>query len=313
MNAVHDSAAQSPTSLPGKPGSGAAPPARESGLHYMAQSAFWFAVMSLLVKFAGETLPTMEIVFGRGIVTLVISTALLLRAKLSPFRSDPRLLLLRGLFGSLALICFYAAVVHMPLAEATVIHQTAPLFTAVLAAWLLRERLEARVLGAIVLCLLGVVMIAQPSWLPGFLPHEPGYPWQFAFVALLGSLLSAFAYVTVRRLGRSENPLVVVFYFPLVTVPLVLPFVVPVWVWPSATAWLLLVGIGVSTQIAQIAMTKGLAREPAGRATTVGYLQVAFATLAGVVVFGAWPNAWGWGGMGLILVSLLAAARAWRR
>lgn len=288
-------------------------PARESGLGYMAQSAFWFAVMSLLVKFAGETLPTLEIVFGRGLVTLVLSTALLLRARLSPFRADPRLLLLRGLFGSLALICFYAAVVHLPLAEATVIHQTAPLFTAVFAAWLLHERLEPRVLAAIGLCIAGVLLIAQPSWLPGFAPHAPGYPWQFAFVALLGSLLSAFAYVTVRRLGRSENPLVVVFYFPLVTVPLVLPFVVQVWIWPTAAEWLLLLGIGISTQIAQIAMTKGLAREPAGRATTVGYLQVAFATLAGAFVFGTWPNAWSWGGMGLILLSLLASTRVWRR
>ena len=305
---VAPSKAPSPT-----PNAQTPPVARESGLHYMAQAAFWFAVMSLLVKFASATLPTMEIVLGRGCVALLLSTALLLRARKSPFRSDPRLLLLRGLFGSLALICFYAAVVHMPLAEATVIHQTAPLFTAVLAAWLLRERLEPRVLVAIGLCIAGVLLIAQPSWLPGFAAKAPGYPWQFAFLALLGAVLSAFAYVTVRRLGRSEDPLVVVFYFPLVTVPLVLPFAVPVWVWPSTTGWLLLLGIGITTQIAQIAMTKGLAREPAGRATTVGYLQVAFATVAGAVAFGAWPNAWSWGGMGLILLSLLASTRAWRR
>ena len=286
-----------------------------SGLGYMAQSALWFAVMSLLVKLASATMPTMQIVFGRGCVTLVLSLLVLWRARLRPFGTRPGLLLLRGLIGSCALVCFYAAVVHLPLAEATVIHQTAPLFTAVLAALLLDERLDARVLVAIALCLAGVLMIARPDWLfggPAVAPAAP-FPWVYAFVALLGSLLSAFAYVTVRRLGRTENPLVVVFYFPLVTVPLTAPFAIPQWIWPDATGWLLLLGIGVSTQIAQVALTNGLAREPAGRATTVGYLQVAFAAVFGALVFGSWPDAWSLAGMALILGSLLGSTRPWRR
>lgn len=290
-----------------------APAGRESGLGYMAQSALWFAVMSTLVKMASAQMPTLQIVFGRGIVTLVLGALVLWRAGLRPFGTRPRLLLLRGLLGSCALVCFYAAVVHMPLAEATVIHQTAPLFTALLAARLLHERVEAAVLVAIVTCLGGVLLIARPGWLFGEHPAMPDFPWLYAFVALLGAVLSALAYVTVRSLGRTENPLVVVFYFPLVTVPLVAPFALPQWVWPDAYGWLQLVGIGVATQIAQVALTKGLAREPAGRATLVGYLQVAFATLFGVVLFGAWPDGWSLGGMVLILGSLVVCTRVGRR
>jgi drug/metabolite transporter (DMT)-like permease len=286
---------------------------RESGLGYMARSALWFAVMSTLVKMASTQMPTMQIVFGRGVVTLVLGALVLWRAGLRPFGTRPRLLLLRGLLGSCALVCFYAAVVHMPLAEATVIHQTAPLFTALLAARLLHERIEAAVLVAIVLCLGGVLLIARPGWLFGEQTIGPDFPWLYAFVALLGAVLSALAYVTVRSLGRTEEPLVVVFYFPLVTVPLVAPFALPQWVWPDVYGWLQLVGIGVATQIAQVALTKGLAREPAGRATLVGYLQVAFATLFGVVLFGAWPDGWSIGGMVLILGSLVACTRkGWR-
>lgn len=275
----------------------------------MVQAAAWFAVMSVLVKLASARLPTLQIVFARGAITLLLAALLLWRAGLSPLGGRVPLLLLRGLIGSCALICFYAAVVHLPLAEATVIHQTAPLFTALLAAWLLRERLQPRVLVALLGAFAGVVAIARPRWLFGGAGVAAAFAWQYAFVALLGALLSALAYVTVRRLGRSEAPLVVTFWFPLVTVPLAAPFALPIWVWPDAVGWLLLLGIGVATQIAQVAMTKGLAREPAGRATAVGYLQVAFATVFGALVFGAWPDAWSLGGMLLIVASLLVATR----
>jgi drug/metabolite transporter (DMT)-like permease len=258
----------------------------------------------------------MQIVFARAAITLLLAGAVLRRAGLSPFGSRSRLLLVRGLVGASALICFYVAVVHLPLAEATVIHQTAPLFTAVFAAWFLRERVSARVVTALVIAFAGVVLIARPSWLfgrpPGALAPAPD-TWVHALVALLGAVLSAIAYVTVRRLGRTDDARVVVFHLPLVTLTIAAPFALPVWVWPDAVGWLWLVGIGVSTQFAQLALTRGLAREAAGRATAVGYLQVAFATVFGAVVFGAWPDGWSWTGMVMIVASLLVATRgSWR-
>jgi drug/metabolite transporter (DMT)-like permease len=289
------------------------------GVRFMVQAAFWFAVMALLVKLASRTVPTMEIVFVRGAITLAIASAVLWRARLSPFGSRSPLLLARGLVGSCALICFYAAVVHLPLAEATVLHQTAPLFTAVFAAWLLRERLAPRVAAALGIAFGGVVLIARPAWLFGAVPGvavgaaettvADGPAWWFAAIGVASAVLSAIAYVTVRRLGRSENPLVVVFWLPLCTLPLAAPFALPAWVWPDAVGWACLVGIGVVTQVAQVALTKGLAREAAGKATAVGYLQVAFATLFGAVVFGVWPDGWSWTGMALIVGSLAIASR----
>lgn len=280
------------------------------GLALMAQSALWFAVMALLVKLAGARMPTMQVVFARGCVTLLLASAALWHAGVSPFGARTRLLLLRGVIGSSALVCFYAAVVHLPLAEATVVHQTAPLFTALFAAWLLRERLEPRVLMAIGACLCGVLAIAKPEWLSGNGSGASVREWKFVACAVAGAMLSALAYVTVRSLGRTEHPLVVVFYFPVVTVPLTAPFALPIWVWPDLSGWILLLGIGATTQIAQVALTRGLAQQRAGRATAVGYLQVVFATLFGVAVFGEWPDAWSWFGMLLILGSLLAVARS---
>jgi drug/metabolite transporter (DMT)-like permease len=277
----------------------------------MVQAAFWFAVMSLLVKLASRTLPTLQIVFVRGVVTLVLASASLAIARRSPFGGRTSLLLLRGTIGSCALVCYYLAVSRLSLAEAAVIHQTAPLWTALLAAWWLGERLTWRIGIALLVAFGGVVLIARPGWLFAAPATADPTAWQFAFLALLGAVLSAFAYVTVRRLGRTEDALVVVFWFPVVTVPLSAPFAVPVWIAPNGAEWLLLVGIGATTQIAQVAMTKGLAREAAGRATAVGYLQVAFATLFSALVFQVVPDALSWTGMAMIVASLLAAT--WRR
>lgn len=280
----------------------------KSGLVYMAQAAFWFAVMSLLVKLASERMPTMQVVFGRGVVTLALTTLMLARAGVSPFRSSPWKPLLRGTFGSTALICFYLSVTYLPLAEATVIQQTSPLYTALLAAWLLKERLEPRVVVSIAVCLLGVVLIARPDAIFGA-EESPAFPWEFAVVAVLGAVLSAFAYVTVRSLGKTHQPLVIIFYFPVVTVPLSAPFAFADWAPLDWIGGALLVGIGVVTQFGQLALTKGLSREAAGKATTVGYLQIAFATIFGAAVFGTVPDALGWCGMALVLGGLLYATR----
>lgn len=127
---------------------------------------------------------------------------------------------------------------------------------------------------------------------------------------MLGALFAAMAYVTVRRLGSTEPPLRVVFYFPIVTVPLSAPFALAQWRWPDGFGWLLLLAVGATTQIAQVALTKGLAREPAGRAMAVGYLQIAFATLFGAAMFAALPGPWSWAGMALIVLSLFVATRS---
>jgi drug/metabolite transporter (DMT)-like permease len=90
-----------------------------------------------------------------------------------------------------------------------------------------------------------------------------------------------------------------VFYFPLVATPLAIPWAAYDFVCPSAREWVLLVGIGVSTQIGQVFLTKSLMIERAGRATSVSYLQICFAVIWQLVVFGQSP------GLGTLLGSAL--------
>ena len=176
-----------------------------------------------------------------------------------------------------------------------------PLLTAVLAWWLLREPIGWTTALAVALGIAGVVLIVHPSG-TGLDPVGVG-------VGLGAALCSAFAYVTVRQLARTEHPLVIVFYFPLVATPLAMPWAIATWVTPAPIDWLLLLGIGLTTQIGQVFLTMALAIERAGRATSVGYVQVAFAMCWQWAVFGDPPTRWTLAGAALIIVGTLAVAR----
>jgi drug/metabolite transporter (DMT)-like permease len=137
------------------------------GLRYMVAAAFFFSVMSLFVKLAGQRLPTTEIVLARSVVMLVISYGLVRRADLRPWGTRKLLLVTRGLIGFSALLCFFVAVTRLPLADVTVIHFTNPVFTALLAAIILGESMRRREVVGLALSIVGVALVARPSCLFG--------------------------------------------------------------------------------------------------------------------------------------------------
>jgi len=273
----------------------------------MVAAAFFFSVMSLLVKLVGQSMPSQEIVLVRGLVTIAIAYTAVRRMVGLDFRGRRRgLLALRGLLGFAAVSCFFYAVIHLPLADVTVIHYTNPAFTAAMAALVIAEPVRTRDAASLVASLLGVVLIARPSFL--FAGASRLDPFA-AGIGLLGAILSAGAYVTVRELRHTEHPMVIVLWFAVVTTLGSIPGTIRRFVMPEGWEWAALVSIGVTTHIGQIFLTRGLALETAGRAMTVGYVQIVFAALWGALVFGERPDVWTGLGAGLIVASTLAVAR----
>jgi drug/metabolite transporter (DMT)-like permease len=278
------------------------------GLHYMVGTAFCFSLMSLMVKIVGRRLPTAEVVFVRSLVTLVISYAMIRAAGIPVWGNRKTLLALRGLAGFGALYCFFYAVTRLPLADVTVIHFTNPVFTALFAAAFLGERLGKRELVGLPLCLAGVLFVAQPSFLFGEGARSLD---TLAVAAALGaSILSSIAYTAVRGLRATDDPLVVVFYFPLVATPASVPFMITKAMWPTPLEWTLLAGVGVVTQMGQVFLTKGLHREKAGRATSMSYIQVVFAATWGLLFFHEVPTPLSIVGAVLILCGMFVVSRA---
>lgn len=277
----------------------------------MLLSAFTFSVMSLLVKRVGENIPFEEIVMARAVVSLVLSWAVLKRSGVSIWGENRRILMVRGFFGFSGLMCFYYALTHLPLADATVIQYMHPVFTALLAALFLGERVGTGLAVALGLSIGGVLLVTRPDSIFG--AGESALATWPVIVALFGAFFSASAYVVVKYLGHSEHPLVIVFYFPLVTIPAVFPFVAMDFVWPTGADWLLLLGVGVFTQLGQVSLTRGLLSEPAGRATAIAYVQVLLAALWGYLFFSEIPDTWTGAGALLILGGTVLVVRSGRR
>lgn len=267
----------------------------------LVAGAFCFSLMTVCVKQLHGRLPVAEVVLGRALISVVLSGVLVRRAGLDPWGQRRGLLAVRGLVGTAALFAVYGGVMQLPLAAATVLQYLYPSVTALLAWRWLGERPGARLGAAIALGCLGVVLVARPFGLGG----GPALPPLGVAAAVGGALLTAVAYVSVRELGRSEQPQVIVLWFPLISIPLSLPLVVmqPVLPSPAELGWL--VGVGLFTQLGQIGLTHGLVRLRAARATTVSYAQVGFAALWGWWLFGETLAPATLAGGGLILASIL--------
>ena len=257
----------------------------------MAIGAFWFSIMGLLVKMAGQRMPPMQIILFRSAVTLLLSYAAVRRAGVRPvLGTHRRLLLLRGVGGSLGLLGFYHSLVYNPLGEANLLQYTNPIFAIIIAGLWLGERVGRAELTSLALSVVGVVCITRPAVLFGAAAH-PLDPRHVA-IGLAGAFFSGAAYAVVRKIGNREHPAVVVLYLPLVATPLALVLSRGNWVMPAPLDWLLLVSAAAATQIAQTYMTRGLQLESAARATTTGYLQIVFAGAWGMLLLGERPSAW---------------------
>ena len=285
------------------------PPALLSrGLLMMVGAAFFFSLMSAFVKSLGGTLPSQEIVLVRSAVTLGYSYALVRWAGKALWGNNRTLLVLRGLFGLGGMSCFFWALTALPLADATVLHYTNPVITTLLAALVLDETLGRAEIGGALLSLAGVALIAQPSFLfDGASGLNPAY----VGVALGGAFFSSCAYVTVRKLRATEDPLVIVLYFPLVATLGSIPLTAAAQpAWPTLWEWAVLVlGVAVTAQIAQILLTNGLHAERAGRAMSMTYLQIVFAAVWGVLFFDEMPDLWSAAGAVLVVGGTLLVAR----
>ena len=270
----------------------------------MVASALAFSLMGVCVKLVGTRIPPAEVVLARAIVSVGLSWWLLQREGIDPWGQRKGLLILRGAIGTAALLCVYAALALLPLAPATVLQYLYPTITALLAWLVLGEPIGKRVMAAMVLGWSGVVLVAQPA---GLLQGASALPPLAVLIALGGALFTSLAYVSVRSLGNSEHPLVIVFYFPLVALPLSLPLVALDPVLPTASELLWLVGVGVFTQLGQVYLTRGLTALPAAQATAISYVQVAFAGLWGWLVFEESIDGWTVAGAGLVLAATLVS------
>jgi len=295
-----------------------------------------FGFMNVTVKMISG-MHVSEIVFFRALVQILIASVILFKQNESPIGKNPKMLFMRGLFGSLGLLCYFYSLQLMPLSNALVIHYISPILTTILAMLMGDERVRPIQWIFFLICIFGVIIVnsdfgnsqlaSDHAVDPNSSRHGMGgismfwenFSWDQIkilqgvtpfgiLMGLGGAFFSAFAYNTIRRLKGIENPNVVVLYFPLVTIPISLIF--PFggwgsWYWPSGMEWLWLLLTGVFTQVGQFFMTRAYQEAETKLVSAISYAGIIWGTVFGLFLFQESYNLFQYFGMGLVILGMV--------
>ena len=274
------------------------------GSLWMLVAAFFFAIMGVLVKTGAQNFTTPELVFYRSLFGLIFIFAFT-RFRYLPL-ATPLLgkQISRAVIGFISLLLFFYAISALPLATAVTLNYTSPLFMAMFTPFLLHERPRKLLIAAIVLGFVGVALLLKPSLHAGELIAGG--------LGLLSGVLAGVVYINVTQLARAGEPdWRTVFYFTLVST-------IGGSLWMllhhfSPLAWQdlpLLLGIGVSSTIAQLAMTRAYRTGNPMVVGSLAYTTVVLASLFGIVLWGESLSPDRWLAVGIIILSGIISVHA---
>lgn len=237
-----------------------------------------------MVKWLTVVLPLFQLMFVRSIVALlIIAIVLRLRFRRGAFRTTrPGRHALRAITNVLAFLCHYYAVIVMPLADATAIALSAPLFVTAMSGVLLGEPADLRRKLIVLVGFIGVVVVVQPTG---------SVDWIGVGAALLGSALFALLAIQNRYMSVTESTELMVLYGALGFL-LVTGFAMPsVWVSPSSSQLWLMLGLGLVSLSAVFCITHAYRFAAVFVIAPVEYIVILWAIFYGWILFAELPTA----------------------
>ncbi len=277
-------------------------PAPVQGALYMIFASACFAVMNALIRLAAAELEPLQIAFLRNIFALAFMVPWLLRGGLEQLRTQRlKLHIWRGITGIIAMVCWFTAVVRLPLSEAVALNFTVPLFATVAAVVFLKEIVRARRWSATAVGFLGVLIILRP----GFTEITP-----LMSLPVVAAAFMAISITIVKRLSDSENVGAIVFYQNMILTVLSFVPALFVWRWPGGfEIWLYVAGVGFVAVLAHLALTRAYTKADASAIIPYDYARLPFVALLAFFLFGEVADIWTWAGAGVIAASSVYIAR----
>ena len=264
------------------------------GVIYVASSGMIFVAMSSIIKIVTPTIPVLEVSVLRSILSIPLFFFLIQRIDTPVFRSFlTRDHFLRSAFGYANFLCFVFCISKLPLAVASALFYTAPIWSLLLSVFVLNEKHGAAPILTLILGFFGMLAIIQPSI---------GDMNFWILVGLVGAALGSLAMTMVRRLSVAEAPDRIALGFMLWSSAIGLPLAIPQWVWSTPDQWLLLSLIGVLATLAQVALTRGYALARLARGAPFDFIRLPASLFIGLVFFAEYPTPLMWCGVGLIVI-----------
>ena len=248
----------------------------------MVLGTVMFAAMHTAIRYTTQHLPAVEVAFFRNVFGLVVILPLLVRHGPRLFYTERLgLHVLRAVLNVFSMWAFFIGLSLTPLARATALSFTAPLFTALLSALFLGEVFRWRRWTAIFCGFFGALVILRP----GFHVLDAG-----ALLVIVSSLLWSLAIVDIKILGRTETSITITAYVTVLMIPMTLAPAVAVWQTPPLDMWVWLIFIGVIGTLGQIVVTDALKLADMTVLMPLDFLKLVWATAFGIVLFAEVPD-----------------------
>lgn len=274
-------------------GSSLTPVAR--GCLLMVLGTIMFAAMHTAIRYTTQQVPAVEVAFLRNVFGLVVILPLLVRRGPSLFYTQKLgLHVMRAVLNVFSMLAFFIGLSLTPIARATALSFTAPLFIALLGALLLGEVFRWRRWTAILVGFLGALVILRP----GLTTVDTG-----AMLILLSSVLWSIAMIDIKVLGRTESSRTIAAYVTVLLTPLTLIPALLVWQTPSPGLWGWLIFIGVIGTIGQFVITEAIKLADMTVLMPFDFLKLVWAAFLGMLFFAEVPDLFTWIGAAIVFAS----------
>lgn len=254
------------------------------GVIYLILSAFFFALMAVFIRLAGD-IPSPEKAFFRNVVAFFMAGAMLIRSKekLSIPKAAWFPIIMRALFGSVGIFCNFYAIDHLLLSDALILNKMSPFFAVVGSYFILKEKFTIQQGMAVVIALVGGLFVVKPTFSGADI-----FP---AVVGLLGGVGAGLAYSFLRKAGTLgvKGPFIILF-FSLTSCICCVPFMIVNFVPFTWIQFLMLILCGASAAGGQFAITAAYMHAPAKEISVFDYTQLIFAMAFGFFIFGQVPD-----------------------
>ena len=265
------------------------------GILWMLAATLLFVFMHAAIRHIAPEVDPFEIAFTRNLFGLIFLAPVFLRHGMAPLRTrNFRLHFLRAVLNLINMVAFYFGLGLTPLAEATALNFTAPLFTTLLATVFLGETVRIRRTVALTVGFVGAIVILRP----GVAAINPG-----ALLVIFAAVLWGGIMIMIKVMGRTDSSLTITVWVLILMTVMSFPPVLFVWQWPTLVQFGWLVFIAVTGTIGQLMLAQGLKEAEATTIMPIDFFRLIWAAVLGFLVFAEVPDAFTWTGGVMIFAS----------
>lgn len=265
------------------------------GIFWMLGATLVFVFMHASIRHIARDVNPLEIAFFRNVLGFVFLAPVFLRYGLTPLRTTRfRLHFWRAVINLINMVTFYIGLRLTPLAEATALNFTAPLFATLLATVFLGEKVRLRRTLALAIGFTGAIVIVRP----GFAALNPGALFVIFSATLWGGIM-----VTIKIMSRTDSSLTITLWVLILMTIMSFPPALFVWQWLTAVQLGWLAFIAVTGTIGQLMLAQALKEAEATSILPIDFFRLIWAAVTGYLAFGEVPDLFTWIGGIMIFAS----------